>query len=84
MKTNEGIVDRIARACIGLVLVLCAFAFGLTEGSIFGYITIALAGIMLLTAVVGFCPAYMLCGMNTCSTDIAADQPNQEPGDSQA
>ena len=50
MKANEGIVDRIARACIGAVLVLCAFAFGVTEGSVFGYITMGLAAVMLLTA----------------------------------
>lgn len=59
MKTNAGGIDRILRLVLGLVLI------GLTlSGTIgvWGWLGLVLVG----TAAIGFCPLYMLIGLNTC------------------
>lgn len=60
MKVNEGTLDRIVRATAGVILI------GLTlSGAIgvWGWI-----GVMpLATSLIGYCPAYTLFGINTCS-----------------
>ena len=52
---NMGKVDRIARAIVGLILVLIAFS--ITAGVV-QIILWIIGGILLLTAIVGFCPLY--------------------------
>ena len=60
MKMNEGTIDRALRVITGLVLIALA-ATG-TVG-MWGWI-----GIMpLLTGTVGYCPAYTIFGLSTCS-----------------
>jgi Protein of unknown function (DUF2892) len=59
MKCNSGTVDRAIRGIVGLLLIALA-ATG-TVG-MWGYVGV----VLLLTAVVGFCPAYAIFGMNTC------------------
>ena len=59
MKTNTGNIDRILRAIVGLVLLSLVFV---GPQSMWGLIGI----IPLLTAIIGFCPAYTLLGINTC------------------
>ena len=59
MKANVGGIDRIARALVGLVLIVLA-ATG-TIG-VWGYIGVVLLG----TALIRFCPFYPLLGLNTC------------------
>lgn len=60
MKCNTGSIDRIARALIGAALIVA---------TLLGYIGVWgwLGIIPLGTAIVGFCPAYTLLGVNTCS-----------------
>ncbi|MBI5430640.1 MAG: DUF2892 domain-containing protein [Nitrosomonadales bacterium] len=60
MKMNEGMLDRALRVIAGLVLVTLA-ATG-TIG-VWGWIGL----LPLVTGAVGFCPAYAIFGMNTCS-----------------
>ncbi len=62
MKCNMGSVDRAIRVIAGLALVALA-ATG-TVG-VWGYIGV----VPLLTGIVGFCPAYSIFGMNTCSME---------------
>ncbi len=65
MSTNIGTVDRIIRIVAGLALL--AWALGYIPGyaaNPWGWIGL----IPLATALVGWCPAYSLLGMNTCST----------------
>jgi hypothetical protein len=62
MKCNAGTVDRSIRVIAGLALIALA-ATG-TVGA-WGYIGI----VPLLTGIVGFCPAYTMLGMSTCSTE---------------
>lgn len=58
MSKNVGMIDRVARVVLGLVLLGLAL-FG---GHWWGWIGI----VPLATAAVGFCPAYRLMGLNTC------------------
>jgi hypothetical protein len=60
MKCNAGGIDRTLRIIAGLTLITLA-ATG-TVG-VWGWIGV----VPLLTGTVGFCPAYTLLGMNTCS-----------------
>jgi len=61
MKCNSGGIDRALRVIVGLVLI--ALAVTGTVG-VWGWIGV----VPLLTGVVGFCPAYTILGINTCST----------------
>ena len=63
MKTNEGKVDRLIRGAGGAVLVGLAVAAGVTE--VAGILMIAVAAVLLLTAISGFCPLYRVFGVST-------------------
>jgi hypothetical protein len=66
MTPNVGTVDRIARVALGLALI--AFALGYVYPAV-GWNWVGWIGVVpLLTAFVGFCPAYALFGVKTCST----------------
>jgi hypothetical protein len=60
-ETNMGTVDRALRVIVGLALIAMA-ATG-TVG-IWGWIGV----VPVLTALVGFCPAYTLLGFKTCKS----------------
>jgi hypothetical protein len=58
MKTNVGSLDRIARVVAGLAALGAGYYFQSWWG---------LVGLVpILTAAIGFCPAYPLFGINTC------------------
>lgn len=66
MSHNMGTADRLLRA---LVVAPVAVVLGIVLGPI-GVLSImlyAVAGIMLGTAAIGFCPLYPLVGVSTCS-----------------
>lgn len=64
MTANVGNIDRIARAVLGVVLLIAAFTAGWGTA---GTVIAALVGVVMLgTAGMRFCPAYRLLGMNTC------------------
>ena len=60
MEKNVGGVDRILRIIIGLGLISLVYVGPQTP---WGWIGV----IPLLSAIAGFCPAYRLVGLNTCS-----------------
>ena len=63
MKANIGTADRVIRAIVGLVLLSLVF---ILDG---GARWLGLVGIVpLATAVVGWCPAYVPFGINTCKS----------------
>jgi hypothetical protein len=64
MKTNEGTIDRIIRAVVGVAALLGAFAIG--SGSVAFVLLLVVGAILLVTAAVGFCPLYRVFGINTC------------------
>jgi hypothetical protein len=60
MKCNSGGIDRILRVLAGLILI--GLAATNTVG-VWGWIGV----VPLLTGIFGFCPAYLLLGVNTCN-----------------
>ncbi len=59
MKKNEGNVDRLMRVLLGLGIVSAAFWGPQSSWAYLGLIPIA-------TGLVGFCPLYVVLGLNTC------------------
>ncbi|QCO14803.1 DUF2892 domain-containing protein [Azospirillum brasilense] len=59
MPVNVGTIDRALRAIVGLVLIALVFVGPQTPWGWVGLVP-------LLTAVVGFCPAYTLFGVRSC------------------
>lgn len=67
MKSNEGTIDRVIRVLAGLGLAALAwFALGLDSGAIGGIIAAVVGAVLIITGLVGFCPAYKLVGLSTC------------------
>lgn len=64
MKKNMGSTDRFIRIFIAVAL-LTTFYTDTITGTL-GYIMAAIAGVLILTTFVSFCPLYTLFGMNTC------------------
>ncbi|PYF04051.1 hypothetical protein BJ122_10428 [Rhodopseudomonas faecalis] len=58
MTANVGTIDRALRALVGLALI----GWALTGGPVWAWVGV----VPLLTAAIGFCPAYTLFGFNTC------------------
>ena len=62
--TNMGLIDRIARVAVGLLLIAYAIPVGFPET---GWNWVGWIGVIpLLTAIFGYCPAYTLLGISTC------------------
>lgn len=64
MRANESTVDRVIRLVIAVVAVGVSAAIGF--GTVGGIILLVVAGIMAVTAAVGFCPLYAVFGFSTC------------------
>jgi hypothetical protein len=65
MKTNVGFIDRVIRVIAGCAILGAGYYFKSWWG---------LVGIVpLLTAALGYCPAYPLIGLNTCGVDAKKD-----------
>ena len=59
METNIGVTDRTIRIIVGLALITMVFAGPQTALGWIGIVPLA-------TALVGWCPAYILFGIKTC------------------
>ena len=59
MKQNVGTIDRVVRIIAGVVLIALVFVGPQTP---WGWIGV----VPLLTALLGWCPAYTLFGLSTC------------------
>jgi hypothetical protein len=70
MTANMGSIDRIVRAIVGLALLSLVF---LLEGGVrwFGLIGI----VPLVTAALGWCPAYLPFGFSTCPRRVVKAKP---------
>lgn len=68
---NIGSVDRILRALVGIILLLLPFipASAAALAGLGGWIwtLLVVGGVLLLTAIFRFCPAYRLFGIRTCA-----------------
>lgn len=56
MKPNVGTNDRITRAVLAIILAVLYFS-GMVTGTL-GIILLVLAGVLLLTSLISFCPLY--------------------------
>lgn len=68
MTTNIGTLDRALRAIVGLVLLVVALG-GLApvfESGTMKWAAVAVGAVLLATAGMRICPAYMLFGIRTC------------------
>jgi hypothetical protein len=65
MSHNVGGIERGIRIAIGLALLGIAF-FHVLTGTL-GIIAYIVGGVALLTGLVGYCPAWTVCGINTCA-----------------
>jgi hypothetical protein len=64
MKPNVGNIDRIVRLIVAAVFAVLFFTNIVTGTA--GVVLLALGGIFAMTALVGFCPLYVIFGLNTC------------------
>ncbi|MGO8955691.1 MAG: DUF2892 domain-containing protein [Rhodomicrobium sp.] len=60
MSKNVGVIDRILRIIVGSVLIAWAYIHPDAWWAWIGVVPV-------LTALVGYCPAYGIVGMSTCS-----------------
>jgi hypothetical protein len=63
MKKNVGTIDKVIRILIALLLIVLFFTHVVT--GIAGIILLVLAGILILTSIISFCPAYYPFKLNT-------------------
>lgn len=64
MRTNEGTADRAIRVVLGVAAIAGALLVG--ASSVAGIVLFVVAGVLLVTAAVGFCPLYRVFGISTC------------------
>jgi hypothetical protein len=64
MKQNVGSVDRLVRVIISALIITLYFT-NITNG-VSGIVLLVIAGVLIITAMVGFCPLYALLGINSC------------------
>lgn len=63
---NEGTLDRVIRLVLGVAAVLLSWWVGF--GSLGGVLLLVVAGVALVTGVVGYCPTYQLFKISTNPT----------------
>jgi hypothetical protein len=64
MSSNLGTIDRIVRLVIGIALIAFAIPVGFPDT---GWNALGWIGVVpLVTAILGYCPAYALLGLSTC------------------
>ncbi|MFO0862029.1 MAG: DUF2892 domain-containing protein [Phycisphaerales bacterium] len=66
---NVGGMDRALRLAIGAIAIGSGtILLGAFRGEVTGLIVSGVGVVMLLTGLVGFCPAYLPFGLSTCGT----------------
>lgn len=68
-KVNEGQIDRAVRVVLGLLILIFAFKVSGVLKLLVGLVAL----ILLITGVVGVCPAYFLIKINTLNDKINKD-----------
>jgi hypothetical protein len=70
MSANVGTIDRVARLVVGALLIAFAIPAGFpsTGWNWLGWIGV----VPIITAVIGYCPAYAVFGFSTCPVKAAA------------
>jgi len=69
MSTNVGTIDRVARLVVGALLIAFAIPVGFPST---GWNWLGWVGVVpIITAVIGYCPAYTVLGISTCPRKAA-------------
>jgi len=63
MKTNVGIIDRVIRILVAVIIIGLYFA-NIITGTL-AIVLLVLAGVFILTALIRFCPLYLPFGITT-------------------
>ena len=63
MKTNMGLIDKVIRILVAIVVIALYFT-NVISGTL-AIILLILAGVFILTSLLGFCPLYLPIGINT-------------------
>ena len=68
MTINVGVIDRILRAALGVVLLYLAFISGLSlfAAPLFEFGAAVIGVVMLATSILKMCPIYSILGLKTC------------------
>lgn len=61
-KTNEGIVDRVARVIVGLAMIVTGFFF---MSGMWGTLVGVIGFLPVVTGAIGWCPAYVPFNIST-------------------
>ncbi len=64
MKKNIGMIDKLIRVIIAIVAIALFFTDKVTGTP--GIIMLVVAGVLLLTSLISFCPLYAPLGIKTC------------------
>jgi DUF2892 family protein len=69
-KRNEGIVDRVLRVALAIVLLpIGLFVLGGWQGTVPGLVTTGIGLLALITGLSGFCPLYVPFGISTLEAE---------------
>ena len=63
MQVNEGLIDRIARLALAVVIIVLFF-MGVLQG--YWALLLIFSGMFLMSSFTGYCPLYVPLGINTC------------------
>jgi len=63
MKKNMGTTDKVIRVLVAVIILVMYFTH-IISGTL-AVILLILAGIFVVTSLLGFCPLYLLFGLNT-------------------
>ena len=66
MKKNVGSIDKVVRILLALVAAYLGWKGGFSDTV--SYILFAVAIILLVVSLIGFCPLYPLLGISTCKS----------------
>jgi hypothetical protein len=63
MTANIGTIDRSLRVVLGLALLISAYD---VVTDVWAWLAAATGAVLLVTALIGICPAYSILGVSTC------------------
>ena len=69
LKVNEGGLDRAVRVVAGLALLWFGFMSGMVAAP-WSWVAGVVGVVLLVTAAMGFCPAYKVLGIETCRAKV--------------
>jgi hypothetical protein len=67
MKKNIGTIDKVIRIVVALVFAVLYFT-NVVTGTL-GIVLLVLAGVFVVTSLIGFCPLYLLGGVRSVKKD---------------